>query len=220
MLGTLGTAAALAILFAAPVRTTLGRSAVTIGAIVIVTLFCWVLRPAAPTVVWLYALVIPALGLTLGPLYGAVAGAFSAPALHWIETGVAVDIIDPQTPFGILILVALGSAPGYFLKIARERRGEIQAQLATVEGLLVETERAQVAESDARHRAVFMLARAAEARDGTTGIHIHEVRTLAGELAEAVGLGADEAARGLRQSRGPVRRSTGTSSKGNPCSSA
>ena len=124
VLGTLGTAAALAILFAAPVRTTLGRSAVTIGAIVIVTLFCWVLRPAAPTVVWLYALVIPALGLTLGPVYGALAGAFSAPALHWIETGVAVDIIDPQTPFGILILVALGSAPGYFLKIARERRGK------------------------------------------------------------------------------------------------
>ena len=37
-----------------------------------------------------------------------------------------------------------------------------------------------------------MLARAAEARDGTTGIHIEHVRDLAAELAAAAGIAAAE----------------------------
>jgi len=52
---------------------------------------------------------------------------------------------------------------------------------------MTETERARGAEAAARHQAIFMLARAAEARDGTTGIHIEHVRDLAAELARAAG---------------------------------
>ena len=40
-----------------------------------------------------------------------------------------------------------------------------------------------------------MLARAAEARDGTTGAHIYQVRDVAAELARAMGVDADEAER-------------------------
>ena len=65
-------------------------------------------------------------------------------------------------------------------------------QLVRAEGLVRETEEARQAESAARHQAVFMLARAAEARDGTTGIHIEHVRDLAAELATATGIDAAE----------------------------
>ncbi|MEX2547176.1 MAG: HD-GYP domain-containing protein [Chloroflexota bacterium] len=142
----------------------------------------------APTVVWLYAFVVPAVGLVHGPWLGALVGALSAPALHWIETGVAVELFDPQTPFGILILVALGATPGYLLTLARHRGEALDEQLVRAETLVSETERARQAEAAARHQAIFMLARAAEARDGTTGIHIEHVRDLAAELARAAGL--------------------------------
>ena len=147
---------------------------------------------STPTVVWLFAFVVPAIGLIHGPRAGAFAGLLAAPALHWIETGVAVDVLDPQTPFGILILVALGATPGYLLLIAGRRREQLDAQLVRAEGLVRETEQARQSESAARHQAVFMLARAAEARDGTTGIHIEHVRDLAAELATATGIAATE----------------------------
>lgn len=141
-----------------------------------------------PTVVWLFALVVPAIGLTHGPRFGAMAGLISAPALHWIETGVALDPLDPQTPFGILILVVLGATPGYILELARRRGGLLDIQLERAEALLQQTEVARRGEAAARHQAVFMLARAAEARDGTTGVHIEHVRDLAAELAAAAGV--------------------------------
>ena len=145
-----------------------------------------------PTVVWLFALVIPAIGLIHGHQFGAVAGFIAAPVLHWIETGVAVDPVDPQTPFGILILVALGVTPGYLLDLARRRGAMLDIQLDRAETLVRETDAARRAEAAARHQAVFMLARAAEARDGATGIHIEHVRDLAAELATAAGIGAAE----------------------------
>ncbi len=193
--GVLMTAIGAAVAYATPAHSVIAKTASTVAIVMVVTLYSLAIRDVAPTVIWLFALIVPASGLIRGPRFGALAGGLSAPALHLIETGVPVDIFDPQTPFGILILVALGYTPGYFLQIARARRVEVQDQLATVERLLVATEAAQAAETDARHRAVFMLARAAEARDGTTGAHINEVRSLAGELAEAVGIASDDAGR-------------------------
>jgi len=160
--------------------------------IAVTTVFADLSLSATPTVVWLFALVVPVIGLIHGPRAGAFAGLLAAPALHWIETGVAVDLLDPQTPFGILILVALGATPGYLLVIAGRRREQLDAQLVRAEGLVRETEQARQSESAARHQAVFMLARAAEARDGTTGIHIEHVRDLAAELAAAAGIAAAE----------------------------
>jgi hypothetical protein len=164
-------------------------AAVALGA---TTVFAEQLFDLTPTVVWLFALVVPAIGLAHGPRIGALVGLFSAPALHWIETGVPVDVLDPQTPFGILILVALGATPGHLLALARGRGELLDAQLARAEVLVQETDNARRAEMAARHQAIFMLARAAEARDGTTGLHIEHVRDLAAELASAVGLGEDE----------------------------
>ena len=89
-----------------------------------------------PTVVWLFALVIPAIGLIHGHRFGAVAGFIAAPVLHWIETGVAVDPLDPQTPFGILILVVLGATPGYLLDLARRRGAMLDIQLDRAESLV------------------------------------------------------------------------------------
>lgn len=166
----------------------------TVVAIATITVFSAATLELTPTVVWLFAFVVPVVGLAHGARLGALAGAMSAPALHWIETGVAVDLIDPQTPFGVLILVALGATPAYLLTLARRRRDALNVQLARAEGLVVETERARDAEEAARHQAIFMLARAAEARDGTTGIHIEHVRDLAAELARAVGVGEHEIA--------------------------
>ena len=161
-------------------------------AIAVTLLFADLTRDLAPTVVWLFALVVPALGLINGPRAGAVAGLFAAPALHLIETGILIDPLDPQTPFGILILVALGATPGYLLAVARRRGVLLDRQLARAQILIRETEDARSAEAEARHQAVFMLARAAEARDGTTGLHIEHVRDLAAELATAVGIAPDE----------------------------
>lgn len=173
-----------------------GRVAIVGAAVAIATITVYSAATLAltPTVVWLFAFVVPVVGLVHGARLGALAGAMSAPALHWIETGVAVDPIDPQTPFGILILVALGATPAYLLTLARRRRDALNAQLVRAEGLVLETERARVAEAAARHQAIFMLARAAEARDGTTGIHIEHVRDLAAELAVAAGVGDLEVA--------------------------
>jgi hypothetical protein len=167
-----------------------GRVAVVgaVVAIATITAFSAATFELTPTVVWLFAFVVPVVGLVHGARLGALGGALSAPALHWIETGVAVDLVDPQTPFGVLILVALGAAPAYLLTLARRRRDALDAQLARAKGLVVETDRARSAEAAARHQAIFMLARAAEARDGTTGIHIEHVRDLAAELARAAGL--------------------------------
>ncbi|MCI0344712.1 MAG: HD domain-containing protein [Chloroflexi bacterium] len=167
-----------------------GRVAIlgALVAIATITIFSAATFDMTPTVVWLFAFVVPVVGLVHGARLGAIAGALSAPALHWIETGVAIDPIDPQTPFGILILMALGATPAYLLTLARQRRDALNAQLVRAEGLVLETERARDAEEAARHQAIFMLARAAEARDGTTGIHIEHVRDLAAELARAVGV--------------------------------
>ncbi|MEX1173674.1 MAG: HD domain-containing phosphohydrolase [Chloroflexota bacterium] len=164
-------------------------AAVAIG---VTTVFSEQLFDLTPTVVWLFALIVPAIGLVHGPRIGAMAGLISAPALHWIETGVPVDVLDPQTPFGILILVALGATPGHLLALARRRGELLDAQLVRAEVLVQESDDARRAEMAARHQAIFMLARAAEARDGTTGVHIEHVRDLAEELAGAVGLGRDE----------------------------
>ncbi len=131
-------------------------------AIATITVFSAATFELTPTVVWLFALVVPIVGLVHGVRLGAVAGAISAPALHWIETGVAIDLLDPQTPFGVLILVALGATPAYLLTLARRRRDALNIQLARAESLVVETERARTAEGAARHQAIFMLARAAE----------------------------------------------------------
>lgn len=164
----------------------------TIIAIGITTVFAEVTFHHTPTVVWLYALVVPVIGLIHGPRVGAFGGLLGALTLHWIETGMAVDPVDPQTPFGILILVALGATPGYLLIVARQRRDLLDAQLVRAEGLVLETDEARRSEAAARYQAVFMLARAAEARDGTTGVHIEHVRDLTTELAQAVGVPAAE----------------------------
>lgn len=87
-------------------------------------------------VVWLFAFVIPAVGLVRGPVQGALAGLLSEPALRWIETGAAFNVLDPQTPFGFLILVALGTVPAYLLSMAMGRRVALDAQLKRVEVLL------------------------------------------------------------------------------------
>ena len=159
-----------------------------LAAIALVTIVSLWAFHAAPTVVWLFGFIVPAVGLVHGPRLGAFAGAISAPALHLIETGAGIDLLDPQTPFGVLILVALGATPGYLLALARSRREELNVQLDRAEGLVHETDRARQAEKAAHHQAIFMLARAAEARDGTTGIHIEHVRDYAQKLARAVGL--------------------------------
>jgi len=142
----------------------------------------------APSVVWLFAFVIPAIGLARGPAQGTLAGLLSEPALGWIELGTPLDGLDPQTPFGFLILAALGFVPAYLLSVAVRRRAALDEQLERVNVLLGETEAARDAEGRAKHQTVFMLARAAEARDGTTGIHIQSVCNLAEELALAAGV--------------------------------
>ena len=164
------------------------RPARAILAIFITTLLTEFTFHSTPTVVWLFALVVPAVGMVHGVRNGALAGLVAALALHWIETGVVLDLLDPQTPFGILILVALGASPAYLLGLARSRGDRLKLEFERVAALVQETEIAHQAEAAARRHAVFMLARAAEARDGTTGIHIEHVRDLASSLASAIGL--------------------------------
>jgi hypothetical protein len=168
------------------------RPARAVVAVVVTTLFSEVTFPFAPTVVWLFALVIPAVGMIHGSRSGALAGFVAAPAIHWIETGVALDLLDPQTPFGVLILVVIGATPGYLLDLARTRGDRLNRELDRAAGLVRETEQARQDEAAARRQAVFMLARAAEARDGTTGIHIEHVSGLASGLAAAIGLPPDQ----------------------------
>ncbi len=167
--------------------------ACTVALVALTTGFSSGMRPLAPTVIWLYAFVVPTVGIVRGPALGALAGVLSAPALHWIETGVPINLMDPQTPFGILILGALGAMPGQLLSVARARRQALDAQLHRVQGLLAETQRARESVAEAHQQAVFMLARAAEARDGTTGVHIEHVADLAGELALAAGVDRQDA---------------------------
>jgi hypothetical protein len=173
------------------------RLVATVSAILVITAFArWVFSDA-PTVVWLFAYVIPAVGIVRGVAHGMLAGLLSEPALHWIETGVPIDLIDPQAPFGFLILVALGAVPAHLLAVAADRRGALDVQLERANRLLVDAREAREAERQAQEQAVFMLARAAEARDGTTGLHIQSVRDLAGQLATAAGVdlaAADEIA--------------------------
>lgn len=169
------------------------RSLATLGAILVITAFAKASFDAAPTVVWLFAYVIPAVGLVRGPAQGAFAGLLSEPALHWIETGMPIDFVDPQAPFGFLILIALGAVPAQLLSVAVTRRRALDVQLERATVLLHEAEAAREAERAAQGQAVFMLARAAEARDGTTGLHIQSVRDLARELAVAAGLDATAA---------------------------
>ncbi len=167
---------------------TRARPARAVLAIFITSVFTEITFDSTPTVVWLFALVVPAVGMVHGARMGALAGFLAAPALHWIETGVALDLLDPQTPFGVLILMALGATPAYLLDLARSRGERLNLELERVAALVHETEAARQDEVAARRHAVFMLARAAEARDGTTGIHIEHVRDLASSLALAVGL--------------------------------
>ncbi len=157
-------------------------------AVVLVTgVYASISYGVTPTVVWLFAFLVPAVGLARGARAGAIAGLVAAPILHQVETGVLFDPLDPQGPFGILILVALGAVPGHLMSLARLRRVALDAELARAVELLDETERARSAELEAKRQSVFMLARAAEARDGTTGAHINSVRDLAVELAQATG---------------------------------
>lgn len=165
----------------------------TVACIAAVGVYAGTTYAATPTVVWLFAYVVPVIGLARGPMLGALAGFVAAPVLHLVETGVLVEPLDPQLPFGVLILVALGAAPGHLMAVARDRRAALDAELTRAVGLLEETERAKEAERLANDQSVFMLARAAEARDGTTGVHIHHVRDLAAELASAAGLDPEQA---------------------------
>jgi hypothetical protein len=165
------------------------------GAVVLTGIYAKTTFDVTPTVVWLFAYLVPAIGLARGPLAGSIAGFVAAPVLHVVETGVLFEPLDPQGPFGFLILIALGAAPGYLMSVARARRVALDAQLARAEVLLDETERARAAETDAKRHSVFMLARAAEARDGTTGAHLYHVRDIAAELAVATGASAAEAER-------------------------
>jgi hypothetical protein len=190
---TLAAAVGLGLGLLAP-RDRLGLVA-TLATLVLLTTYAKVVFDLAPTVVWLYAFVVPGVGIARGWRDGAVAGLISGPALHWIETGIPVDPLDPQTPYALLILVALGVVPGELLRVARARRIELDAQLGRTAALLEETQRAHEAERAARaaereaHRAaILMLACAAEMRDGTTGAHVEAVRDLATQLAEAAGL--------------------------------
>ncbi len=194
MLTALGVAISLVVALAAPVG---ARVAVVGGAVSVVAtgLYAATTFEATPTVVWLFAYVVPAVGLARGPLAGGVAGFVAAPVLHIVETGVLFEPLDPQGPFGFLILIALGAAPGYLMTVARDRRVALDAELRRAEALLDETQLARAAETDAKRHSVFMLARAAEARDGTTGAHIYQVRDLAAALAEATGADPEEAER-------------------------
>ena len=123
-----------------------------------------------------------------GPAHGAFAGLLAEPAPHWIETGVPIDLLDPQAPYGFLILIALGAVPAQLQSVAVTRRRALDVQLERATVLLREAESAREAERKAQKQAVFMLARAGEARDGTTGLHIQSVRNLAGDLARAAGM--------------------------------
>ncbi|MBF6605663.1 MAG: HD domain-containing protein [Chloroflexi bacterium] len=188
-LSLLGTAAVGATLSIRP-RDRVVSSIATVLAIASITALARAVFAEVPTIVWLFAFVVPAVGLVRGPAQGALAGLLAEPALRWIETGTAVGPLDAQAPFGFLILVALGSVPAYLLAVAHSRREALDAQLARANELLSIAVVAREALKEAQDQAIFMLARAAEARDGTTGQHIQSVRALAGELALARGIGA------------------------------
>jgi hypothetical protein len=193
---TAGAAAvSLVVALGLPLRPGLASSAAGAATVAIFGLYAATTFESTPTVVWLFAYLVPAVGLARGPVAGGVAGFVAAPVLHVVETGVLFEPLDPQGPFGFLILIALGAAPGYLMSVARSRRLALDAQLTRAQVLLEETERARAAETDAKRHSVFMLARAAEARDGTTGTHIYHVRDIAAELAVATGASAEEAER-------------------------
>lgn len=195
LLTAAGVAVSLVVALGVPMRQEWASSAAGAATIALTGLYAATTFESTPTVVWLFAYLVPAVGLARGAAAGAVAGFVAAPVLHVVETGVLFEPLDPQGPFGFLILIALGAAPGYLMSVARSRRLALDAQLARAEALLVETERARASETDAKRHSVFMLARAAEARDGTTGAHIYEVRDLATELARATGASVEEAER-------------------------
>jgi len=183
LVAAIGTALALGWRTRSPVAGWLAAPAV----VLVTGAYAGITYGVTPTVVWLFAYLVPAVGLARGALAGAIAGLVAAPILHQVETGVLFDPLDPQGPFGIMILVALGAVPGHLMRLARLRRLALDEELARAVELLGETERARSAELEAKRQSVFMLARAAEARDGTTGEHINSVRDLAIELAQATG---------------------------------
>jgi hypothetical protein len=189
------TAASMVVALGLPMRPSLASSAAGAASVAITGVYAATTFGTTPTVVWLFAYLVPAVGLARGAVAGGVAGFVAAPVLHVVETGVLFEPLDPQGPFGFLILIALGAAPGYLMSVARSRRLALDAQLMRAQELLGETERARAAETDAKRQSVFMLARAAEARDGTTGSHIYQVRDIAAELARATGATAEEAER-------------------------
>lgn len=188
-------ALSLVIALGVPLRSGLAASVAGTAAVALTGLYAATTFASTPTVVWLFAYVVPAIGLARGPVAGGVAGFVAAPLLHVVETGIPFEPLDPQGPFGFLILIALGAAPGFLMNVARVRRQALDAQLARAEVLVAETDRARSAEVEAKRHTVFMLARAAEARDGTTGAHIYKVRDLAAELARATGATPDAAER-------------------------
>lgn len=188
-------AAGLVLAIGLPMRRKLATALAGAAAVLVMGMYSATVFGSTPTVVWLFAFLVPAVGLARGPLAGGVAGLVAAPVLHMVETGVLFEPLDPQGPFGFLILIALGAAPGYLMSVARARRAALDAQLARAHVLLVETNRARAAETEAKRHSVFMLGRAAEARDGTTGAHIYQVRDLAAEIARATGATATEAER-------------------------
>jgi hypothetical protein len=189
------TAASMVVALGLPMRPSLASSAAGAASVAITGVYAATTFGTTPTVVWLFAYLVPAVGLARGAVAGGVAGFVAAPVLHVVETGVLFEPLDPQGPFGFLILIALGAAPGYLMSVARSRRLALDAQLMRAQELLGETERARAAETDAKRQSVFMLARAAEARDGTTASHIYQVRDIAAELARATGATAEEAER-------------------------
>ncbi|MEP6468235.1 MAG: HD-GYP domain-containing protein [Chloroflexota bacterium] len=186
-------AVSLVVALGLPTRPGLAPSAAGAASVAITGLYAATIFESTPTVVWLFAYIVPAVGLARGAMAGGVAGFVAAPVLHMVETGVLFEPLDPQGPFGFLILIALGAAPGYLMSVARARRLALDAQLSRAQVLLDETDRARAAEHEAKRHTVFMLARAAEARDGTTGAHIYAVRDLAAELAQATGATAEAA---------------------------
>jgi hypothetical protein len=155
---TLLTAAAAAIslvmALGLPLRLGLASSAAGAAAVAITGLYAATTFDSTPTVVWLFAYLVPAVGLARGAVAGGVAGFVAAPVLHVVETGVLFEPLDPQGPFGFLILIALGAAPGYLMSVARSRRLALDAQLNRAQLLLEETERARTAEIDAKRQSM------------------------------------------------------------------
>jgi len=63
-------------------------------AVVLVTgVYAGITYGVTPTVVWLFAFLVPAVGLARGARAGAIAGLVAAPILHQVETGVLFESV-------------------------------------------------------------------------------------------------------------------------------